>query len=271
MDESSNKEIIFLEENLNSNFNLTQVEKSVLGENSDLKEKWLKYHYKFILSLIIFLLFVVDILITKKSILDITKNEQINDKFNLTDFIITNNTCRYEIDIITESDNYHKNINDFYYSRKIIIYLIESALFTSLILMINIYYIKYNYEKGENQNNIILILSFIFCLLLFIIEFLLITTFIYILLRLFDIINFIENNVENTCIIFPSSEYILIILKYLMKMIMVLELLKICNLQILIYFLKQLIILNNFFYFENDDFLIDNDKPEKPFSNIINK
>ena len=166
MDESSGKEVFFLEENLNSNFNLTQVEKSILGENNEIKEKWLKYHYKFILSLIIFLLFVIDILITKKSILDLTKDEQIYDKFNLTDFIITNNTCGNELDIFIVSDNYHKNINDFYFSRKIIIYLCESALFTSLILMISIYYIKYNYEKGEKQKNIILILSFVFCLLL---------------------------------------------------------------------------------------------------------
>ena len=66
-----------------------------------------------------------------------------------------------------------------------------------------------------------------------------------------------EKNINNKCIILLNSDYSIKVLKHLIKILMVLEILKIFNIQLLIYFLKQLIILNNFFYYEDKDINLD--------------
>ena len=105
--------------------------------------------------------------------------------------------------------------------------------------------------------------------MLFIIELLLFNILLYSFLRLFDVINFLESNIKNNCILFIHWDYNERILKHLMKMIMILELLKICNLQILVYFLKQLIVLNNYFYKDNSIPQNKKKKPQSIQSNIM--
>ena len=150
------------------------------------------------------------------------------------------------------NNDYYTNINNFEYSKDIANFLGKISIVASLILIGNIYYIKLTFEKRENPKNFFSILSFIICSILFIIELFIFSIFLYLFLRIFEIINFLDNNIKNQCIILSSWNYDEKVLKHLMKMIMVLGLLKIFHFQLLIYLLKQLIVMNNFFYYEED-------------------
>ena len=97
-------------------------------------------------------------------------------------------------------------------------------------------------------------------------ELILFNILLYLFLRIFDIINFLNNNIQNRCIILDSWNYSEKVLKHLMKMIMILEIIKICNIQLIIYFLKQLIVLNNFFYTNPNHLEIQNDLEQSHFN-----
>lgn len=212
----------------------------------------LKYHYNFVISLIITILFMTGFIISKKGILNIISDDKnVTKEFNITNFYITNDTCQTKNDMNIETKNYYENINNYVDSRQMVIYIGKMAMFFSLLLLSNIFYIKFNEEKGNKQNDYFFKSSFFLCLILFILELLLFNNLLYSFLRLFDVINFLEDNIKNTCILFIHWSYNEKVLKHIMKMIMVLELLKICNLQILVYFLKKTIILNRFFYQED--------------------
>ena len=88
-------------------------------------------------------------------------------------------------------------------------------------------------------------------------------------MRIFGIINFLENNIENKCIILISWNYSKRVLKHLMKNTMVLELLKIINIQILVYLLKQLIVLNNYFYNEDNSIPNQLEKQQKDLNQSL--
>ena len=233
------------------NNNITKLDSPSSPKQKGTKNILLKYHYNFIISLIIAILFMTGYIISKKGILNIISDDKnVTKEFNITNFYITDDTCQTKNDINIETKNYYENIDNFVYSRQMIIYIGKLAMLLSLLLLGNIFYIKFKEEKGNNQNEIFFKSSFFLCLILFIIELLLFNILLYLFLRLFDVINFLEGNIKNDCILFIHWDYNEKVLKHLMKMIMVLELLKICNLQILVYFLKKLIILNNFFFKE---------------------
>ena len=254
MDEDSNDNSFLLDDNNNNNnINNNDIYNKIISSKEDNKKNnWIKYQYKFIISLIISILFMIGFLISTKGIFDIKSGDKnVIKEFNITDFYITNETCSIQNNIIIDSKKYYKNINNFHYSRKVILFIGKIAMFFSLLLMGVIFYIKFSVEKDQTPKNIFLICSFYICLILFIVEFLMFNILLYSFLRLFDIINFLESSIKNNCILFIHWDYNEKILKHLMKMIMILELLKICNLQILVYFLKQLIVLNNYFFTDN--------------------
>jgi hypothetical protein len=90
------------------------------------------------------------------------------------------------------------------------------------------------------------------CLLL-LNEFLIFIFYINLFMRLYDVINFIEKNINNKCIILLTWDYTLKVLKQLIRIIIIFALLKICNIQLIIYFIKKLIVLNNFFNYEQKE------------------
>ena len=257
MDEKENNDTFLLDKNNNNNNNNISNKNLYNPIYSPPKVKtpnyiWLKYHYNFIISLIITILFMLGFLITIKGICDIKSGDNhLMKTFNITNFYITNETCPIKNNIFIESKKYYKNINNFVYSRNLAIFIGKFGMLFSLMLISIIFYIKFKEEKKQKATNVSLISSFFICLILFIIELFLFNIFLYSFLRLFDIIHFLESNIKRNCILFFHWDYNEKVLKHLMKMIMVIELLKICNLQVLVYFLKQLIILNNFFYAEN--------------------
>ena len=253
MDESSNKDTYFFEQNSPLNYNLYQID--TYNRNNVRKNLWLKYHYKFIITILIFFLSMTGYFIATKGLFDIsTNNQNIDEVFNITNFYIFNETCIKNKYITNESkNNYFMDINDFEFSKNLSILFSKISMLVSLLLVGNIYYIKWSFEKRGHQKHFFLIFAFVLCLLLFIIEFFLFCIFIYLFLRDFDIINFLENNITNNCIILPSWNYDEKVLKHLMKIIMVLQLIKICHIHLLIYFLKQLIVLNKFFYKKKEE------------------
>ena len=252
MDENSNKETYFFDQYSPLNYNLYQFDSS--NRNNVGKNLWLKYHYKFIISIIIFFLSMTGYLITYKGLFDIsTNNQNIDKEFNITNFYIYNETCIKNKYITNESkNNYFMNITYFEFAKNLSILISKISMFISLLLIGNIYYIKWIFEKRSHPKKLLFIFSFSLCFLLFVIEFFIFTIYIYLFLRNFEIINFLESNIKNSCIILPSWTCDEKVLKHLMKIIMVLQLLKICHIHLLIYFLKQLIALNKFFYKEEE-------------------
>ena len=276
MDEESDKNTFLLNNknnnnNNNNNSDNNDIYNQIIPSKEDNKKNiWIKYQYKFIISLIISILFMIGFIISTKSIFDIKNvDKNVMKEFNITNFYITNETCSKQNNIIIEAKKYYKNINNFHYSRKVTIFIGKIAIFVSLLLLGVIFYIKFSIEKEQTPKIIFIIFSFYLCLLLFILELLMFNILLYSFLRLFDIINFLESNIKNNCILFLLWDYNEKILKHLMKMIMILELLKICNLQILVYFLKQLIVLNNYFYTDNSTSQNEIKKQQSIQSNII--
>ena len=72
-------------------------------------------------------------------------------------------------------------------------------------------------------------------------------------IRLYEIILFIETNIENKCIILLTWDYTIKVLKQIIRIILIMDLFKICNLQLIIYFIKKLIVFNNFFNYEEKE------------------
>lgn len=272
MEEISSKETFFLDDNLQSNTNLNQIDTPLINKNNiNIKNLWLKYHYKFITSIIIGILSMIGYLITVNGLFDISaNNKNLSDDFNITNFDISNEACVNDKYItISEKNNYYTNINNFEYSRDLSIYLSKFSMFASLILIGLIYYIKWAHEKGEKPQNFFLFSSFLLCSLLIILEIIIFNIFLFLFLRIFGIINFLENNIENKCIILISWNYSKRVLKHLMKNTMVLELLKIINIQILVYLLKQLIVLNNYFYNEDNSIPNQLEKQQKDLNQSL--
>ena len=254
MDEINHREAYFFD-NSPSNLNLYQVSSPKINDDKDFKKNFLKYNYKFIFSIIILIMSITGYLITYKGLFDISEsNQNINNEFNITNFFISIEKCTNKDYITSEAkNNYLSDINNFEFSKNLSTILGKISMIISLLLVSNIYYIKWTFVKKENQSNFLLILSFIFSLILFIIEIIIFIFLLNCFLRLFDIINFLYKNISNKCIILPSWNYDEKVLKHLMKICMVLALLKICLIQLLLYFLKQIILLNNFFYPEEEE------------------
>ena len=237
--------------NKSSNYNLLMINKS----KNIYTKKYLKYNYKLIISIIIFIICSVTYIMNQKGLLNITDPSKINElsenEFNITKILISNNTCKnYDLISISNIKKYFENINDYKLCKNINNFLTGISFIFSLILLSFIYYINISFTKNKNDNKLIKIYSFVLGIILLINEFIIFILYLALFLRIYDIINYIKKSIDNKCIIILTWEYTIKLLINLIKFILILCLFKICNLQIIVYFLKQLIVLNNFFNYD---------------------
>ena len=222
------------------------------------KKYYLKYNYRFTISTIIFIICTVGYIMNQKGILDISNPSKLNEKndneLNLSKFFISNGTCQ-NFDLITPKkiDNYFNNINGFTKFKKINNYLIGISFILSLSLLSIIYYINKSFLKENKEHKYLKIISFILGSILLLNEFFSFIIYLDLFMRSYDIITFIETNVLNKCIILLTWNYTTKVLKELVKIILILDLFKICNIQLIVYFMKKLIVLNNFFNYEEKE------------------
>ena len=109
------------------------------------------------------------------------------------------------------------------------------------------------FYKKKKENKYLKIISFILGCVLLLNRFIIFIFYLDLFMRLFDVIIFIETNLDNKCIILLTWDYTIKVLKQLIRIIIIFVLFKICNLQLIIYFIKKLIILNNFFNYEEKE------------------
>ncbi len=237
-------------------------------KKNNYKKYYLKYNYRFLLALIIFIICTASYIINQRGVIDITDsskirtiNEKSDNEFNITKFLISNDTCK-DYDLISSSNirKYFEDIDEFRKYKKLNNYLNAFSFISSLILLFVIYYINRLFMNAEKENKILKIFSFILGSILLINEFIIFIIYLNIFLRLYEIISYIETNIDNKCIILLTWDYTINVLKQITRTILVLGLFKICNLQLIVYFLKQLIILNNFFNYDEDNEDNENNK-----------
>ena len=237
-----------------SNYNLPEISKT----NNNYKKTWLKYNYRFIISVIIFIICTSGYAMNQKGILNITDPSKINqlseNEFNITKFLISNNTCK-NYDLISPDNikKYFEDIGEYKTYKKINNCLSGISFITSLIIVSIIYYINFNFVKEKKENKYAKIISFILATILLINEFIIFIIDLALFMRLYEIIIYIQKNIDNKCIIILTWDYTIKLLKHLIKTILILSLFKICNMQLIVYFLKQLIVMNNFFNYEDEE------------------
>ena len=244
MDEFSNKETFFLDDNQYLRKNSTE---SNLIFSKKLR---IKYYYNFLISLIITILCITEYIITLNYLINIKNNfrDIDNEEFNISNVYYTNDICenkKQQIDL----NKYFDNINDYIFSRNLIIKFEKVSFFDSIILIVMIQYINYLYKTEKNTKVNFHILSFISCIILFISQIIIFISFLYSFLRLFEIINFLE---KNDCFKINKLNIALILLKRIMQNILILSCFSICIFQVIIYFVKKLIIINEFFFYQTD-------------------
>ena len=222
------------------------------------KKYYLKYNYRFTISIIIFIICTIGYIMNHKGLLDITNPSKLNEKneneINISQFLISNETCK-NIDLIKPEKitNYFGNIAEFKKFQIINNYLIGISLILSLSLLSIIYYINKSFLKENKEHKYLKIISFILGSILLLNEFIIFIIYLDLFMRLYDIIYFIETSISNKCIILLTWNYTTKVLKELIKIILILDLFKICNIQLIIYFIKKLIVLNNFFNYEEKE------------------
>ena len=244
MDEFSNKETFFLDDNQYLRKNST--ESNVIFS----KKLKIKYYYNFLISLIITILCITEYIITLNYLINIKNNfrDIDNEEFNISNVYYTNDICenkKQQIDL----NKYFDNINDYIFSRNLIIKFEKVSFFDSIILIVMIQYINYLYKTEKNTKVNFNILSFISCIILFISQIIIFISFLYSFLRLFEIINFLE---KNDCFKINKLNIALILLKRIIQNILILACFSICIFQVIIYFVKKLIIINEFFFYQTD-------------------
>jgi hypothetical protein len=222
------------------------------------KKYYLKYNYRFTISIIIFIICTIGYIMNHKGLLDITNPSKLNEKneneINISQFLLSNETCK-NIDLIKPEKitNYFGNIAEFKKFQIINNYLIGISLILSLSLLSIIYYINKSFLKENKEHKYLKIISFILGSILLLNEFIIFIIYLDLFMRLYDIIYFIETSISNKCIILLTWNYTTKVLKELIKIILILDLFKICNIQLIIYFIKKLIVLNNFFNYEEKE------------------
>ena len=222
------------------------------------KKYYLKYNYRFTISIIIFIICTIGYIMNHKGLLDITNPSKLNEKneneINISQFLISNETCK-NIDLIKPEKitNYFGNIAEFKKFKIINNYLIGISFILSLSLLSIIYYINKSFLKEKKEHKYLKIISFILGSILLLNEFIIFIIYLDLFMRLYDIIYFIETSISNKCIILLTWNYTTKVLKELIKIILILDLFKICNIQLIIYFIKKLIVLNNFFNYEEKE------------------
>ena len=238
-----------------SNYNLPEINKS----KNNFTKIYLKFNNRLIISIIIFTICTTSHVINQKGLLSITNPSKINElsdnEFNITKLLISNNTCKdYDLISFPNIKRYFENIGNYALYKKINIFLTRISFICSLILLSIMYYININFVKNKKENKFIKLSSFIICIILLINEFIIFILYLALFLRIYEIIIYIQKNIENKCIIILTWDYTIKLLKNLIKTILIFSFFKICNIQLNVYFLKQLIVLNNFFnYDENNE------------------
>ena len=230
------------------------------------RKKRIKYNFKLVISIIIFIITTAGFVMNENGIIDFSDSSGLSTdyEFNITNFIISNDTCKNFSKISDkEIDRYFRKINEYQIIRAINFYLILFSFICSFILFLTIYHINRNFLLGKNQSKFLNIFSFVICLLLLINEFLSLLLYLALFLRMYEIIVFIESGVELKCIIILTWHYTIKLLKLRLNIILILSVFKICNLQLIIYFMKQLLILNHFFNFNYEVNNVEDNNSEK--------
>lgn len=227
------------------------------------KKYYLKYNFRFLIALIICFICAAAYIINQNGVIDIadssrikTINDNSENEFNITKFLISNDTCKdYNLISPINIEKYFANINEFKKYKALNNYLNSISFVSSLLLLLVILYINRLFLNEDRQNKYLKFISFLLGCILVINEFIIFIVYLNIFLRLYDIIVYIDRNIDNKCIIILTWDYTIKVLKQFFRIIIVLGLFKICNIQLIVYFLKQLIILNNFFNYdeENED------------------
>lgn len=225
------------------------------------KKSFLKYNYRLTISIIIFIICTAGFAMNQKGLFDITDpskisklNEKSDNEFNITKFLISNETCK-NFDLISPKKikNYFNNIGEFKTFTQINNYLTGISFITSLIILSIIYYINKCFIKEKKESKYLKISAFILGCILLLNEFIIFIVYLDLFIRLYEVIIFIEINIYNKCIILLTWDYTIKVLKQLIRIIIIFSLFKICNLQLIIFFLKKLIMLNNFFNYEEKE------------------
>ena len=240
-----------------SDINLPEINKN----NSINKKYILKNNYRFTISLIIFIICTSGYIMNQNGLVNVTNPSKINkinenseNEFNVTKFLISNNTCQNK-DLISRQkiNKYFDTIYEFRLFKKINNYLIRTSFILSLSLVSIIYYINRCYINDKKENKCLKIISFNLGIILLFNELIIFIIYIDLFIRLYEIIFFIETNIENKCIILLTWDYTIKVLKQLIRIILIMNLFKICNLQLIIYLLKKLFVLNNYFNHEEKE------------------
>ena len=225
------------------------------------KKNILKYNYRLTISIIILIICAAGHIMNQKGLFDITDpskinklNEKSDNEFNITKFLISNDTCEnYDLISSNKIHKYFLDITEFKSFKKLNNYLTCISFILSISILSIIFCINRCYIKEQKENKYLKMISLALGCLLLLNEFLIFIFYINLFMRLYDVINFIEKNINNKCIILLTWDYTLKVLKQLIRIIIIFALLKICNIQLIIYFIKKLIVLNNFFNYEEKE------------------
>ena len=208
-----------------------------------------KLKIRYLLSILVFIITLIGTIMNKYGVIDLDKVQSLDPEYelNITNFRISKNEkCK---DYITEESIriYISYINKYQVSKRLNNKINYCEPFISILLIISIYYIvKQNDEMNENYIKLINF-SFYDCSLLLIIQYFSILLYLIMYIKVIKIFSFIETNVKNRCIIMLKANYIIKCLKQKIKIIIVLACYNLCCVILIIYLLKMLFILNNFF------------------------
>ena len=225
------------------------------------KKSFLKYNYRLTISLLIFIICTTGCIMNQKGVFDITDTSKINklneksdNEFNITKFLISNDSCEnYDLISHNRIHKYFASISEFKSFKKLNNYLTGISFIISLTILTIIYYINKCFIREQKENKYFKILSVILGCFLLINEFFIFLFYLNLFLRLYEVITFIETNVNKKCIVLLTWDYTIKVLKQLIRIIIILALFKICNIQLIIYLIKKLIVLNNFFNYEEKE------------------
>ena len=209
----------------------------------------IKLKIRYLLSILLFIITLIGTIMNKYGVIDLDSVQSLDPEYelNITNFRISKNEiCK---NYITEESIsiYISHINKYQVSKSLNNKINYCEPFIAISLIIFIYYIvKQNDNVNENYIKIINF-SFYDCFFLLIIQYFSILLYIIMYIKVIKIFSFIETNVKNRCIIMLKANYIIKCLKQKIKIIIVLACYNLCCVILIIYLLKMLFILNNFF------------------------
>ncbi len=214
-----------------------------------------KLKIRYLLSILVFIITLIGTIMNKYGVIDLDSVESLDPEYelNITNFKISKNEiCK---NYITEDSIsiYISYINKYQVSKSLNNKINYCEPFIAILLIISIYFIvKQNDDMNEDYIKIINF-SFYDCFFLLIIQYFSILLYIIMYIKVIKIFSFIETNVKNRCIIMLKANYIIKCLKQKIKIIIVLACYNLCCVILIIYLLKMLFILNNFFNQNKND------------------